>query len=230
MNTQPSPARAVAVMLLLVVLIPLLPLLVSRSWDWWEAWAYAAISIVGFAASRVLAGRRNPGLLAERARFLRHEDAKHWDKALAPLLAVGSGLVPFVAGLDALDGRSPQFSLLAKTLSLALILAGYAFASWALIENRYFSGVVRIQTDRDHRVVSSGPYRWVRHPGYAGGLAAYLGTPFFLDSPWAFLPAVFLMIVLVIRTALEDRTLREELAGYKEYATRTRYRLLPGVW
>jgi protein-S-isoprenylcysteine O-methyltransferase Ste14 len=90
--------------------------------------------------------------------------------------------------------------------------------------------MVRIQTERGHQVVSTGPYRWMRHPGYAGALLAYLATPFFLDSQWAILPAIFISIVLVIRTSLEDRTLQEELPGYREYAGRVHYRLLPGVW
>jgi protein-S-isoprenylcysteine O-methyltransferase Ste14 len=139
-------------------------------------------------------------------------------------------LIPLVAGLDALLDWSPTFSLSVKILSLAVILAGYALASYALIENRFFSGMVRIQTDRGHHVVSSGPYRWVRHPGYAGSLLAYLATPLFLDSRWAFLPAVFITIILVIRTDLEDRTLQDELEGYRDYTRGVCYRLLPGVW
>jgi protein-S-isoprenylcysteine O-methyltransferase Ste14 len=90
--------------------------------------------------------------------------------------------------------------------------------------------MVRIQTDRGQRVVSSGPYRWLRHPGYAGALLAYLATPFLLDSLWALLPALFLMVVLVIRTRLEDQILQVELPGYSDYVQRVRYRLLPGVW
>jgi protein-S-isoprenylcysteine O-methyltransferase Ste14 len=117
-----------------------------------------------------------------------------------------------------------------EILALAIILSGYILGSYALIENRFFSGVVRIQTERGHYVVSSGPYRWLRHPGYAGAVLAYLATPFFLDSWWAFLPAVLLTILLVIRTALEDRTLQDELTGYYDYARRVRFRLLPGVW
>jgi protein-S-isoprenylcysteine O-methyltransferase Ste14 len=103
-------------------------------------------------------------------------------------------------------------------------------SSYALIENTFFSGMVRIQTDRGHRVISSGPYRWLRHPGYAGALLAYLATPFLLDSVWTLLPVVFLTAVLVIRTRLEDQTLQAELDGYRDYARRVRYRLLPGVW
>ena len=174
--------------------------------------------------------RRHPDLIAERARFMQHENAKPWDKALAPLLGLGGGLVLLVAGLDALFDWSPPFSLPVKILALVIIVAGYVLGSYALIENRFFSGMVRIQTDRGHQVVSSGPYRWIRHPGYAGALLTYLATPLFLDSGWAFLPTVFIMILLVIRTALEDRTLQKELPGYAEYARRVQYRLLPGIW
>ena len=98
------------------------------------------------------------------------------------------------------------------------------------MENRFFSGMVRIQTERGHHVVSSGPYGWIRHPGYAGALLTYLATPFFLDSRWALLPAMFITIVLIIRTSLEDQTLQNELEGYRAYAERVRYRLMPGVW
>ena len=232
MDNQPkiiSP-RNVVLMLFFLVVVPFLPLLISRQWDWWEAWVYAIIGILGVAISRVLAARRNPDLLAERARFLQHEDAKPWDKLLSPMVGFGGGLIPLVAGLDALFGWSPPFSTPVKILALVIILVGYSLGSYALIENRFFSGMVRIQTDRGHQVVSSGPCRWMRHPGYAGALLTYLATPLFLDSRWAFLPAIFITIVLVIRTSLEDQVLQDELQGYRDYTKRVRYRLLPGVW
>lgn len=222
--------RVVVQVLFFVVAEPFLPLLISWRWNWWEAWMYAAICILGFAVSRALAARRHPDLIGERARFLQHEDAKPWDRLLAPLVGLGGGLVPLVAGLDARFGWSSAFGLPAKIVSLVIILAGYALGAYALIENRFFSGMVRIQLDRDHRVVSSGPYHWVRHPGYAGSLLMYLATPIFLDSWWTFLPAALLTVVLVVRTRLEDRALQAELEGYREYATQVRYRLLPGVW
>ncbi len=232
MKNQPKriTPRAIVLMLFFIVVIPFLPLLISRQWDWWEAWVYAIIGILSFAISRGLAARHHPDLLAERARFLQHEDAKSWDKRLAPLVGLGGALIPLVAGLDALFDWSPPFSLPVKILALVIILAGYALGSYALTEKRFFSGMVRIQTDRDHKVVSSGPYRWMRHPGYAGALLTYLATPLFLDSWWAFLPALFITIVLVIRTSLEDKALQDELEGYYDYAGRVRYRLLPGVW
>jgi len=229
-QTRTFTPRVVAQLLLFIVIVPCLPLLISWRWDWWEAWVYAIICILGFAVSRLLAARRHADLLTERARFLRHDDAKSWDKLLAPLVGLGGGLIPLVAGLDARFDPSPPFGLTVKIVSLAFILAGYALGSYALIENRFFSGMVRIQTEREHRVVSSGPYGWVRHPGYAGALLTYLATPFFLDALWALLPVALIAVVLVIRTRLEDRTLQEELAGYRDYAERVRYRLLPGIW
>jgi len=229
-NQKKIPLRAIVLMLFFIVVIPLLPLLISRRWDWWEAWTYAGISILGFAISRMLAAQRHPDILSERAKFLQHEDAKTFDKILSPLVGLGGGIIPIIAGLDELFQWSPGFSPTVKIISLIIILAGYTLASYALIENRFFSGMVRIQTDRGHEVVSGGPYRWVRHPGYAGSLITYPVIPLLLDSEWTFIPAILLIIILVIRTYLEDKTLQKELPGYADYAKKVRYRLVPGVW
>jgi len=161
---------------------------------------------------------------------LQHKDAKPFDKILSPLVGLGGGIIPIIAGLDELFQWSPGFSPTVKIISLIIILAGYTLASYALIENRFFSGMVRIQTDRGHKVVSGGPYRWVRHPGYAGSLITYPVIPLLLDSEWTFIPAILLIIILVIRTYLEDKTLQKELPGYADYANKVRYRLVPGVW
>jgi protein-S-isoprenylcysteine O-methyltransferase Ste14 len=121
-------------------------------------------------------------------------------------------------------------SLTTNLIALTGIVLGYGFSSWALIENRFFSGTVRIQTERGHHVVSTGPYRIVRHPGYTGGLFGYFLIPLLLDSLWAWIPTILLGIIMVIRTALEDKTLLDELPGYREFAQKTKYRLLPGIW
>jgi len=135
-----------------------------------------------------------------------------------------------VAGLDHRYGWSPAFPLWLIVLGFILISLGYAFAAWALAENRYFSGVVRIQTDRGHVVCDSGPYRIVRHPGYAGNILPLLGIVLALSSVWTLIPAAVALIIAMIRTALEDRTLQEELPGYRNYAQRVRYRLIPGIY
>ncbi len=215
---------------LVVVVVPFLPLLISWRWDWWEAWVYAIVSILGFVVSRVLAARRHPDLLAERARMLRHEDAEPWDKALSPLIGLGGGLIPLVAGLNARFAWSTPSNLPLQIIAFVIILLGYILGSYALMANRFFSGMVRIQTDRGHQVVSSGPYRYIRHPGYAGAILTYLATPVFLNTPWAFIPAAMITVLLIVRTRLEDRTLQEKLEGYNNYAREVRFRLFPGIW
>ena len=135
-----------------------------------------------------------------------------------------------VAGLDKRFGWSPQLALWISLAAFAVAILGFAFSTWALMENRYFSSVVRIQTDHDHTVCNSGPYQYVRHPGYAGGLIWYLMTPLILGSQWAYIPTIFVAALTVLRTSLEDKTLHAELPGYEEYAGQTRYRLIPGIW
>ena len=173
----------------------------------------------------------HPGLLAERANFEKASDVKPWDKVLAPLMALSVAFpLIIVAGLDHHFGWSPAFPAWLNLLGLILIALGYTFAVWALVENRFFSGVVRIQADRGHVVCDSGPYRIVRHPGYAGNILPLAGIVLALGSLWTLIPALAALIIAVVRTALEDRTLQEELPGYREYVRRVRYRLIPGIY
>jgi len=159
------------------------------------------------------------------------QSAKSWDKVLAPLMALSVSFPPVVvAGLDHRFDWSPVFPLWLVVLGFLLISLGYAFAAWALIENRFFASVVRIQVDRGHVVCDSGPYRIVRHPGYAGSVLAVPGIALALSSMWTLVPAAFALIIAVVRTALEDQALMDELQGYRDYARCVRYRLLPGIY
>lgn len=222
--------RVVIMLLLVLVVIPLLPILISGQWGWWQAWIMAAVFILAFIVSRALAVRRTPDILKERANYGQHENTQPWDQWLSPLVAFGSVFILLVAGLDVRYHWSAGFSLLVEMVGLVLILVGYVLGSYALIENAYFSGTVRIQAERGHKVVSSGPYGWVRHPGYLGSLVASLGMPLLLDSAWAFVPMIILGVFFIIRTSLEDRFLQKNLPGYRSYAQKVRYRLLPGIW
>jgi protein-S-isoprenylcysteine O-methyltransferase Ste14 len=164
-------------------------------------------------------------------RFGRGQQVKPWDRVLAPLMGFGVlYLLVIVGGLDHRYGWTTPFPTWANVVGLFLCVLGYAFAVWALVENRFFTSTVRIQTERGHQVCDSGPYRFVRHPGYAGNLLAVVGIPVALDSLWAFVAAGFAVVVSVARTMLEDRTLMEELPGYREYAGCVPYRLFPGLW
>jgi protein-S-isoprenylcysteine O-methyltransferase Ste14 len=135
-----------------------------------------------------------------------------------------------VAGLDHRFDWSPVFPLWLIVPGFFLISLGYAFAAWALAENRFFSSVVRIQMDRGHVVCDSGPYRYVRHPGYAGNMLALPGMVLAFGSMWTLVPVAVALIIAVIRTVLEDQTLQDELPGYRDYARRVRYRLIPGIY
>ena len=211
--------------------IPLVLLVCGGDFGWSQAWAYSLLIVAAGVGGRIGAERRHPGLLAERQNIEKAKGAKAWDKVLAPLMALSVGFpLVIVAGLDHRFGWSPVFPLRLIVLGFILIALGYAFAVWALVENRFFSGVVRIQVDRGHVVCDSGPYRIVRHPGYAGNILPLLGIVLALGSLWTLIPAAVALIIAVTRTALEDRTLRAELPGYRDYARRVHYRLLPGIW
>lgn len=231
-NTQPTfTPRQWVRLVMTYLLIPLMLLLWGGDWGWWQAWVYALLILATGIGGRLWAERRHPGLLAERANFDAAEDVKPWDKVLAPLMALGTSFpLVIVAGLDHHFGWSPEFPLWLTLCGLLLIAVGYAFGTWALVENRFFSGVVRIQADRGHVVCDSGPYRIVRHPGYAGNLLPLPGMVLAFSSLWTLIPAAVALIIIVLRTSLEDRTLQAELPGYRDYAQRVRYRLIPGIY
>lgn len=222
--------RIVVMLLIVLVVFPLLPILISGKWNWWEAWVMGALFLLSFIVSRAIAAKKTPDILKERANYNRQDNTQPWDKWLSPVVAFGSVFILLVAGLDALYQWSSGFPLWLELIGLLLILAGYVFGSIAFIENAFFSGTVRIQEERGHKVVSSGPYSWVRHPGYLGSLVASLGMPLLLDSIWAFIPVIVFGFFYVLRTSLEDRFLQANLPGYSDYAQKVRYRLLPGIW
>jgi protein-S-isoprenylcysteine O-methyltransferase Ste14 len=227
---KPQVLRIVVMLLLVLVVFPLLPILISGQWDWWQAWIMGVLFLLTFIISRAIAGRKNPGILKERVNYNRHENTQPWDKWLSPVVAFGSIFILIIAGLDALFNWSDGFSFTLEMVGLALIIVGYVLGSYAFVANAFFSGTVRLQEERGHKVVSSGPYGWIRHPGYMGSLVASVGMPLLLDSGWAFVPAVVFGAFFVLRTHLEDRFLQTNLPGYQEYAQKVRYRLLPGVW
>ena len=192
------------------------------------AWIYVGLFMIGTVTNTLLMIRNDPGLLIERSQI--KQDGKLWDQVLARLIALGPMIMLIVAGLDKRFVWSPQVPLMIQIIALVTAVAGYLLSTWAMLSNRFYSAVVRIQKDRNHTVISVGPYRFIRHPGYAGGIIFFLATPLILSSFWAFLPAGFTTCVVIIRTVLEDKTLQSELNGYKGYANQICYHLLPGIW
>lgn len=209
---------------------PILFLLAGRA-DWWEAWVMTGLFVVVLFESRLLMVARDPDLALERANWKRQPAVAAGDKPLLVLVAlIGPFAQWVIAGLDKRWGGSPALPPWLELAAFVIVALGYALSAWARAANRFFSAVVRIQADRGHTLITRGPYRFVRHPGYAGGLLTYLAMPLALGTLWAFLPAFVIGIGLIVRAAREDRFLQRELAGYKDYARQTRARLLPGIW
>jgi protein-S-isoprenylcysteine O-methyltransferase Ste14 len=225
------PLSAIATFVVATLLAPMVIFLAAGTLRWPMGWVYWGFSAAATVLSRALAARVHPDLLAERAQSQRAQGVKPWDRSLSVVVGL---LAPFasliVIGLDKRWSWSPPLPLWVAAMGLVLLVLGYALGTWALVTNRFFSGVVRIQTERGHHVVTDGPYRLMRHPGYAGGTMAAVATPLLLGSLWGLISAAVYVAFIVVRTALEDRTLNQELPGYRAYAQRTRYRLLPGVW
>lgn len=217
--------------ILVYLFMPLVLFLCGGDINWWQAWVYSALIILAGMGSRIWAEKRHPGLMAERAKSNESVNIKPWDKVLAPLVAVSvSYPLYIIAGLDHRFGWTKAFPVWLNILGLTLVALGYAFGTWAIAENAFFSGVVRIQNDRGHVVCDTGPYKIVRHPGYSGNIIPLAGIVLGLNSLWTIIPAAVSFILIVVRTALEDRTLQEELPGYRDYTTRVRFRLFPGIY
>ena len=169
-------------------------------------------------------------MFRQRARFTASEGTKSWDRVLFALNGLFGAVAIIVAGLDHRFGWPPVVPGIGRYLAALVVAGGYGLGVWAMAVNRYFSAVARIQQDRGQVVVTGGPYRIMRHPAYAGALLASLALPFMLDAVWSLVPTAGMVVALIVRTALEDRMLGEELDGYKTYMQQTRHRLIPGLW
>jgi len=212
-------------------LVPFILFVCNGSVAWWQAWGFSILIFLAGVGTRAGVEIRFPGLMAERFKWGKGRTVLGWDRVLAPLMAISISFpLIIVAGLDHRFGWTAAFPLWVNSLGLFLILFGYAFSSWAMLENRYFSSLVYIQMDRGHTVCDTGPYRYVRHPGYAGTFLSVIGIVLALDSLWTIIPALFALLVTLIRTTLEDRALLKALPGYEEYSHRVLSRLLPGIW
>lgn len=224
-------ARLAVRLIVLGLFGPALLFLASGDLRWVEGWGYSVFAVLYTVVGRLVLFARNPGLAAERAAGFSRADVEPWDRKIVPWIGLILPILMMIAaGLDRRLGGAPHYPVWVSVVSAVPTAAGALLGLWAALANPFFSSVARIQTDRGQKVVSAGPYRFVRHPGYAGTIVFNVLTPLFLGSSWAFVPAAALVALTVIRAGFEDRLLCERLEGYREYASRTRYRLLPGLW
>jgi protein-S-isoprenylcysteine O-methyltransferase Ste14 len=202
--------------------------LASGRLDWPWAWAMLGLYLTSITINMAFLLRHSPETAAERGRT---GDMRGWDKIISGLWSVMQFLLlPLIAALDERFGWTGPLALWLHVAGGLIFALGLALFGWAMIANAYFATIVRIQVERGHVVCDTGPYRFVRHPGYVGTFLQSLGAPLLLGSTWALVPGVLAIALIVVRTIFEDRVLQQELAGYNEYAGRVRWRLVPGVW
>jgi protein-S-isoprenylcysteine O-methyltransferase Ste14 len=221
-------ARYVAQRLGLLLVFACILFSCAGRWSWPRGWAYVMTVLLLEGSTLLLLVARAPETLNQRG--IGHSGIKSFDKVFAVLWLAFSLGVPAVAGLDGVRFHWSSLPGLMFDMGLMILVPAYVFGTWAMLENEHFEQFVRIQEEREHRVVTTGPYRFVRHPGYLAAILGALATPLMLGSAWTFVPAGLLALLFAVRTHLEDETLGRELDGYKAYSTRTQSRLLPFIW
>jgi protein-S-isoprenylcysteine O-methyltransferase Ste14 len=201
-----------------------------KPWQWPAGWGCLLVLVVGSAASDLVLRWKDPELLWRRGRL--GTGTKTWDKICLSLFGLLYVAILIVGAVDsALSGWSTTMPAWLWPVGAVLYLLGQAVVTWCMVVNRFFEKTARIQTDRGHQVITAGPYSVVRHPGYTATIVGYnLGTALMLLSWWALVPTALAAACLIVRTALEDRMLRDELTGYADYAARVHFRLVPGLW
>ena len=204
----------------------------AGTWCWWEAWVLVGLwTVFGIVTTHYLL-HHDPALLAERLKLLPlHKEQKIWDKLIMlPFLIAGIGLY-LIPGFDVVRYEwSEPLPVWVKVVALFVHLPCFVFLGWVMRENTYLSKVVKIDEERGHKIITTGPYAIVRHPMYTVAIVLLFAVPIALGSRFALILALFLTVLLILRTYLEDRTLHVELKGYTEYAKQTPYRLIPWIW
>jgi protein-S-isoprenylcysteine O-methyltransferase Ste14 len=212
--------------IIFLIIVGAILFLASGKLTWGMAWAYLASLVAIVIANAII---MDPNLMVERSQL--QAGTKKWDVALASFVATwGPGLIWLTAGVDIRFGWTTSLTWLLQIGALVLVVVGGLLVTWAMATNQYFSATVRIQTERNQHVVSQGPYQYLRHPGYTGGIISMVMTPLALGSWVALLPGILVAFGYIVRTHLEDRVLQNELDGYEEYTHKVRYRLVPGIW
>jgi protein-S-isoprenylcysteine O-methyltransferase Ste14 len=210
-----------------IVLTGALLFLPAGTFAWPAAWWLLGLFLVEIAIALPVLWRLNPEIFAARSGF--KPGTKSWDLVIALLAITSIALIPIIAGLDFRFGWSAA-SLPVLAVGNLAFAAGFALTAWAQAVNKFFEPGVRIQTERGHIVIDTGPYAHTRHPGYVGATLLAIGIALALGSWWALLPSALTIAVLIYRTLREEETLKAELPGYAEYTERVRYRWVPGLW
>jgi len=220
--------KVIAIFSISVLLLGAMIFIPAGRLDYMPGWICLTVMVAGFSAVTAYVAKRTPSLI--RRRMKAGPGTPVWDRVLVIVLQLLFVAILVVGGLDAGRYGWTSLPLWLQVAGLVLMIAGMVLLAWAMGQNPHFETTVRIQSDQNHRVIDSGPYRIIRHPGYLAGIVLLIGMALVLNSAWALLPAILSAVNFVVRTRAEDRFLHENLHGYREFARRTPYRLVPGIW
>jgi protein-S-isoprenylcysteine O-methyltransferase Ste14 len=220
--------KRLGTVVLFLVVIALILFLASGRPNWIWAWVYLGISVVTMSINALVMLPTHAETVAERGEL---KITQKWDQIVSGLYALAMYFaLPLVAGLNVRFAWTGDLSVPWHIAGAVVLALGLELTGWAMIANAYFSTAVRIQDERGHKVCDTGPYGFVRHPGYVGVILHALSLPFLLGSLWALIPGIIASACIIIRTSFEDRLLQAELAGYQNYVQKVPFRLLPGIW
>jgi protein-S-isoprenylcysteine O-methyltransferase Ste14 len=230
LNKNLSKIKSTLRIIFMIIFFLVLIFVPAGTFNWLEAWIFLSLYFVWLIVMIVWMKKNDPELLKERMTAKKKKNIKHWDKNFMFAYALMFVLLFVLTGLDAVRFRWSQVNLAVKVVGFLGFFLAIGIVTWTMKENTFLSEMVRIQEERGHRVCTTGPYRFVRHPMYVGVIILLFCFPLALGSYYSLIPAFFTVILFFIRTALEDKTLQSELPGYKEYAEKVRYRLIPRIW
>ncbi|UCH95934.1 MAG: isoprenylcysteine carboxylmethyltransferase family protein [Candidatus Aminicenantes bacterium] len=229
-NKDSSKLKIAVKIVIMTIFFMVLIFVPAGTFKWPEAWIFLFLYFSWLTAMIIWMKKNDPGLLKERMTARKKKDVKHWDKIFMFSYSLLVLVLFVLPGLDAVRCRWSQVPLLIKVIGFLGFIPAMSIVFWTMKENTYLSEMVRIQEERGHQVCTTGPYQYVRHPMYVGVIIFLFCFPLAMGSLYSLIPAFVTVILFFFRTALEDKTLHNELSGYKEYAQKVRYRLIPGVW
>jgi protein-S-isoprenylcysteine O-methyltransferase Ste14 len=229
-NTKSSKTKTIIKVIAAFIIFIALLFGPAGTLNWPEAWIFLILYSLSITLLVIWLKKHDPELLKERVSVQNKEDVKKWDRIIISIFSILFLVLLAVTGLDAARFHWSQVPLWIKIFGFLCFVPASILIFLVMKENTYLSEMVRIQEDRGQQVCTTGPYKHIRHPMYIGIITFLLCLPLALGSFYALIPASLAVILFILRTSLEDKTLQKELPGYDEYAEKVRYRLIPGVW
>lgn len=221
--------RSVVVQTIALIIGLVILFISAGTLNWLRGWIYAGLVTIYWVISTAVMARVNPEMLNARGSVVK-EGTKDFERIWIIIYPTLTFVNLVVMGFDAVRFQWSFMPFWLAILGIVILIPACILGAWAMVVNKFFEWAARIQDDRQHDVCTTGPYKIMRHPGYISLIGSILSYPLILGSWWGFVLTGISVVIIIIRTVLEDRMLQNELPGYKEYAKQVKYRLIPLIW